>query len=31
MKKMVNDNNVTKKLSFIERLAKYVFDTGRIL
>ena len=24
MKKMMNDNNVTKKLSFVERLAKYV-------
>ena len=28
MKKMVNDNNVTKKLSFIERLAKYVEDNA---
>ena len=28
MKKMMNDNNVTKKLSFIERLAKYVEDNA---
>ena len=24
MKKMMNDNNVTKKISFVKRLAKYV-------
>ena len=28
MKKMMNDNNVTKKLYFIERLAKYVEDNA---
>ena len=28
MKKMMNDNNVTKKLSFVERLAKYVEDNA---
>ena len=28
MKKMVNDNNVTKRLSFVERLAKYVEDNA---
>ena len=28
MKKMMNDNNATKKLSFIERLAKYVEDNA---
>lgn len=28
MKKMMNDNNATKKLSFVERLAKYVEDNA---
>ena len=28
MKTMMNDNNVTKRLSFVERLAKYVEDNA---
>ena len=28
MKKMMNDNNVTKKLSFVERITKYVEDNA---
>ena len=28
MNKMMNDNNVTKKLSFVERITKYVEDNA---
>lgn len=28
MEKMMNDNNVTKKLSFVEKLAKYVEENA---